>query len=314
MPGTVLNIENSIRKITDNIEKVIVGKTQEIRMVMAALLCEGHILVEDVPGVGKTVLARSVAKTMGCLFSRIQFTPDLLPSDITGVNIFNQKTRDFEFKQGPIHSQIVLADEINRATPKTQSALLECMEEYQVTVDGTRYPLPRPFIVIATQNPVEYEGTFPLPESQLDRFFIRVNLGYPGEEAESRILSMQQLHHPIDDLTQVIGVEELLEMQRMTREIHVDESIRQYIVRIVQKTRSHEGVVLGASPRGSLAVFRASQAEAIMSGRNFVIPDDVKKMAPPCISHRMMGRSGGYQFNRMVQVVEDILGEVAVPQ
>jgi len=181
-------------------------------------------------------------------------------------------------------------------------------------VDGTRYPLPRPFIVIATQNPVEYEGTFPLPESQLDRFFIRVNLGYPGEEAESRILSMQQLHHPIDDLTQVIGVEELLEMQRMTREIHVDESIRQYIVRIVQKTRSHEGVVLGASPRGSLAVFRASQAEAIMSGRNFVIPDDVKKMAPPCISHRMMGRSGGYQFNRMVQVVEDILGEVAVPQ
>jgi len=308
------DIKDLLQKIIDNIEKVIISKTEEVKVVLAALLCEGHILVEDVPGVGKTILARAVAISMGCQFSRIQFTPDLLPSDIIGVNIFNQGTNDFEFKPGPIHHQIILADEINRATPKTQSALLECMEERQVTIDGVRHVLPRPFIVIATQNPIEYEGTFPLPESQLDRFFLRVKLGYPDEQDEARILTMQQLHHPIEDLRQVIGVEEFLMMQEQTRRIHMDESLKQYIVKLVQMTRFHENILLGSSPRGSLAIFKASQAEAILNGRKYVIPDDIKKMAPLCLGHRITGKAGRNSSSKTEKFIKEILDEVPVPE
>lgn len=295
-------------------EKVIIGKTEEVILVMSALLCEGHILVEDVPGVGKTMLARAISKSMGCHFSRIQFTPDLLPSDIIGVNIFNQKTRDFEFKKGPIHSQIILADEINRATPKTQSALLECMEERQATIDGQTYQMPRPFLVIATQNPIEYEGTFPLPESQLDRFFIRVNMGYPDEKAESEILFRQQLKHPIEDLQQVVTVEEILEMQKKTREIFIEDTLREYIVKIVQETRHDENLFLGASPRGSLALFRAAQAMAFIEERDFIIPDDIKKMAPYTLAHRMISKTDGYHSAGLEKIVERILEEIPVPQ
>ena len=281
---------------------------------MSALLCEGHILVEDVPGVGKTMLARAISKSLGCQFSRIQFTPDLLPSDIIGVNIFNQKSRDFEFKKGPIHSQIVLADEINRATPKTQSALLECMEERQATIDGQTYQMPRPFLVIATQNPIEYEGTFPLPESQLDRFFIRVNMGYPDEKAESEILLRQQIRHPIEDLQQVVTVEEILEMQKKTREIFIEDTLREYIVKIVQETRHDENLFLGASPRGSLALFRAAQAMAFIEKRDFIIPDDIKKMAPYTLAHRMISKTDGYHSAGLEKIVERILEEIPVPQ
>jgi len=302
------------------VEKVIVGKTDEVLLVMSAILCEGHLLVEDVPGVGKTMLARAIAKSLGCSFSRIQFTPDLLPSDIIGVNIFNQKTRDFEFKPGPIHHQIILADEINRATPKTQSALLECMEERQVTVDGKTYYMPRPFIVIATQNPIEYEGTFPLPESQLDRFFMRVSIGYPDESAESEIILRQQLRHPIEELEQVVTAEEVLEIQRKTREVHMDESLREYIVNVVQETRSDDNLFLGASPRGSLALFRAAQSRALIEDRKnrkgeiFVTPDDIKKMAPFTLAHRMISKSDGYHSAGLEKIVENILDEIPVPQ
>ena len=281
---------------------------------MSALLCEGHILVEDVPGVGKTMLAKAVSKSLGCSFSRIQFTPDLLPSDIIGVNIFNQQSRHFEFKKGPIHSQIVLADEINRATPKTQSALLECMEERQATIDGKTYNMPRPFLVIATQNPIEYEGTFPLPESQLDRFFIRINLGYPNEIAESEILLRQKIKHPIEDLEQVVTVEEIMEMQKKVREVFIEDSLREYIVKIVQETRHDENLFLGASPRGSIALYRAAQAIAFIDGREFILPDDIKKIAPYTLAHRMISKTDGYHSAGLEKVVENILEEVPVPQ
>jgi MoxR-like ATPase len=310
----ITEVKEKVDKIIENVEKVIVGKTEEVRTVLAALLSEGHVLVEDVPGVGKTVLARAVAISTGCGFSRIQFTPDLLPLDIIGVNVFNQKTRDFEFKRGPIHSQIILADEINRATPKTQSALLECMEERQATVDGITYPMARPFLVIATQNPIEYEGTYPLPESQMDRFFIRVKMGYPDEEAEGRILSMQKLHHPIEDLKPVMTVEEVLELQKRTREVFVEDTLRQYIVKLVQRTRQDENLFLGASPRGSISLFKAAQAEAVISGREFVIPDDIKKMAPLTLSHRIIGKIEERNFSGMDKVIEEILAEIPVPQ
>ena len=310
----VNNKKQTIDKITRNIEKVIVGKTDVIRTVIASLLCEGHVLIEDVPGVGKTMLARALAGSIGCAFSRIQFTPDLLPLDIVGVNIFNQQTREFEFRPGPVHSQIVLADEINRGTPKTQSALLECMDERQVTMDGKTYMLPRPFLVMATQNPAEYEGTFPLPESQLDRFFIRINLGYPDEKAENEILTMQKLHHPIEDLEQVISVEEVIELQKKTKEIFVEDSVRNYIVKITRATREIENVYLGASPRGSLALFRASQAQALISGRDFVTPDDVKKMAPLTLAHRLISGSAGRESTGAVSLIENILAEIPVPE
>ena len=258
---------------------------------MVALLCQGHLLIEDVPGTGKTVLAKAIARSLGCSFRRIQFTPDMLPSDVTGLSIFNQKTQEFEFRPGPIMAQIVLADEINRATPKTQSALLECMEERQATIDGTTYPMPSPFLVIATQNPIEYEGTFALPEAQLDRFMLRLRLGYPAPLEEIVILDEQKRAHPLEELGEVASLEELQSAQSAVREVYVDSTISDYIVRLVNATRIHPDVYLGASPRGSLALYRAGQAYAALHGRDYVIPDDVKAIAEPAIAHRLIMRT-----------------------
>ena len=274
--------------VVANVERVIFGKHHEIELALVALICRGHILVEDVPGTGKTVLAKALARSLGCSFRRIQFTPDLLPSDVTGVSIFNQRTSAFEFRPGPVMTQIVLADEINRATPKTQSALLESMEEHQVTVDGTTYQLPDPFLVMATQNPIEYEGTFPLPEAKLDRFFIRIQLGYPKEREEIAILDAQRIVHPLETIEQVMSADELLQAQAQVREIHIADSVKAYVVDIVTATRSHPDVYLGASPRGSLALSRAGQAYAAMNGRDYVLPDDVKALAAPTLSHRLI--------------------------
>ena len=275
-------------RILANVEKVIVGKAAEVRLAVICLLCQGHLLIEDVPGVGKTTLARSLAKSTGCTFKRIQFTPDILPSDVTGVSVYNQRSSDFEFRPGPIMAQIVLADEINRATPKTQSALLEAMEERQTTVDGTTYKLPQPFMVMATQNPIEYEGTFPLPEAQLDRFLMRVHLGYPSNTDEVLMMDNQQTSHPIDAIEQVTDAAEILGVQTAVKEIYVDPLIKQYIVALVDTTRQHEAVYLGASPRGSLALYRTSQARALLDGRDFVIPDDVKELAYTTLGHRVI--------------------------
>jgi len=275
-------------KLLKNLEKVIVGKSQTIHQVLIGLLCQGHLLIEDVPGVGKTMLARSLAKSLDCSFNRLQFTPDMLPSDVTGVSIFNQATRGFEFRPGPIMSQIVLADEINRATPKTQSALLEAMEERQITVDGVTHPLPNPFLVLATENPIEYEGTFPLPEAQLDRFLLRIHLGYPSLQDEIRILELQQLRHPIETLNAVTAEEELRQYQEAIKRIYIAPSIKRYIVDLTRSTRTHPDVYLGASPRGSLGLFRAAQAIAAMAGRDFVLPDDIKSIAIPVLAHRVV--------------------------
>ncbi len=277
-----------VNGVVENVERVIFGKHHEIELALVALLCRGHILVEDVPGTGKTVLAKALARSLGCSFRRIQFTPDLLPSDVTGVSIFNQRTNTFEFRPGPVMSQVVLADEINRATPKTQSALLESMDEHQVTVDGTTYQLPEPFLVLATQNPIEYEGTFPLPEAQLDRFFMRIQLGYPTAREEIAILDAQRLIHPLETIDQVLTSEDLLRAQSASREIHLAESVKKYVVDVVTATRSHPDVYLGASPRGSLALSRAAQAFASMNGRDYVMPDDVKALAAPTLSHRLI--------------------------
>jgi MoxR-like ATPase len=277
-----------IGAVVQNVERVIFGKHHEVELALVALVCRGHILVEDVPGTGKTVLAKAIARSLGCSFKRIQFTPDLLPSDVTGVSIFNQRTSQFEFRPGPVMTQIVLADEINRATPKTQSALLEAMEEHQVTVDGVTYQLPDPFLVMATQNPIEYEGTFPLPEAQLDRFFIRLQLGYPKEREEIAILDAQRIIHPLETIEQVMGSEELLKAQTAVKDVHIAEQVKTYIVSVVNATRSHPDVYLGASPRGSLALARASQAYALIQGRDFVLPDDVKALAGPTLSHRLI--------------------------
>jgi len=277
-----------IGAVVQNVERVIFGKHHEVELALVALVCRGHILVEDVPGTGKTVLAKAIARSLGCSFKRIQFTPDLLPSDVTGVSIFNQRTSQFEFRPGPVMTQIVLADEINRATPKTQSALLEAMEEHQVTVDGVTYQLPDPFLVMATQNPIEYEGTFPLPEAQLDRFFIRLQLGYPKEREEIAILDAQRVIHPLETIEQVMGAEELLKAQAAAKDVHIAEPVKTYVVGVVNATRSHPDVYLGASPRGSLALARASQAFALIQGRDFVLPDDVKQLAGPTLSHRLI--------------------------
>jgi MoxR-like ATPase len=275
-------------RIIENVEKVIVGKQDELRLTITGLLCSGHVLIEDVPGVGKTMLARSLARSSGCSFRRIQFTPDLLPSDVTGVSIFNQKTGDFEFREGPLIAQVVLADEINRATPKTQSALLEAMEERQITADGVTRPMPRPFMVLATQNPIEYEGTFPLPEAQLDRFMLRVHLGYPSATDEVIIMDRQQTRHPVEDLGQVTDAGEILRVQEAVKAMYVDPLIKQYIVQLVDATRKHESSYLGASPRGSLSLYRTSQALALLEGRDFVIPDDIKALAYPTLGHRII--------------------------
>ena len=287
----VKNVQEPAERVVANVERVIVGKHVEVRMALVALLCEGHILIEDVPGVGKTMLAKAVSKSIGCSFRRIQFTPDLLPSDVTGLSIFNQKTQEFEFRPGPIMAQVVLADEINRATPKTQSALLECMEERQATIDGTTYPMPSPFLVIATQNPIEYEGTFALPEAQLDRFMLRLRLGYPKAMEEIVILDEQKRLHPIDDLRQVLDLEELRQMQSGIKEIYVDQTVAEYIVRLVTATREHPDVYLGASPRGSLNLYRSGQALAALEGRDYVIPDDIKQLAVAVLAHRLIIKS-----------------------
>jgi MoxR-like ATPase len=275
-------------RIAQSVGQVIIGKRNEIRLTLLGLLCKGHILIEDIPGTGKTTMAKAIARSMGCEFSRMQFTPDMLPSDITGVSIFNKKTDAFEFHPGPIMAQIVLADEINRATPKTQSALLEAMEERQVTVEGRTYPMSDPFIILATQNPIEYEGTFPLPEAQLDRFLIRIMLGYPAPAEELTVLSAQQYEHPLNQMQQVVGVQELLAAQQAVKEIYVAEEVKRYIVDLVNATRTHPDVYLGASPRGSLALFRTSQARAAMAGRDYVIPDDVKALAEVTLAHRVI--------------------------
>ena len=301
-------IQETGDRVLANVERVIVGKHREVRLALVALLCRGHLLIEDVPGTGKTVLAKAIARSLGCSFRRIQFTPDLLPSDVTGLSIYNQKTREFEFRPGPIMSQVVLVDEINRATPKTQSALLECMEERQATVDGTTWPMPDPFLVIATQNPIEYEGTFALPEAQLDRFMIRLRLGYPQPVEEIVILDEQKRTHPIDDLSVVCSVEELREMQASVREVYVDPTVADYIVRLVSGTRNHPDVYLGASPRGSIALYRSGQALAGLLGRDYVIPDDIKALAEPCLAHRLIIKTSSSIHDVLpAQVVHELL-------
>ena len=303
-----------IERIVANVEQVIIGKRAEVELAVIALLCQGHLLIEDVPGVGKTMLAKSIARSVGCTFRRLQFTPDLLPSDVTGVSVYNQKTGDFEFREGPVFAQIVLVDEINRATPKTQSALLEAMEEHQVTVDGILHMLPKPFLVLATQNPIEYEGTFPLPEAQLDRFLMRLRLGYPSQADEVAILDKQQLQHPVDSLQQAVAVEELLQMQQQVRSIYVDPLVSQYIVSVVDATRHHDGVYLGASPRGSLALFRTAQALALLEGRDYVLPDDIKRLAAATLSHRVIvSPASRVKEVRSEQIVQEVLREVPVP-
>ncbi len=301
-------------RIIANVGQVIVGKERELRLAVTALICGGHMLIEDVPGVGKTMLARAIAVSTGCEFRRIQFTPDLLPSDITGVSIFNQKTGDFEFRGGPIIAQVVLADEVNRATPKTQSALLEAMEERQVTVDGVTHKMPAPFMVMATQNPIEYEGTFPLPEAQVDRFIIRIFLGYPSPTDEVLVLDQQQITHPVDTIKQVTDANEILQLQRAVKEIYVDPLIKQYIVGLANATREHESVYLGASPRGSLALFRTSQAKALLEARDFVTPDDVKELALVALGHRIILSPGAKVKGVTVgDVVANCLARVPVP-
>jgi len=309
----VKNVQEPAERVVANVERVIVGKHLEVRMALVALLCEGHILIEDVPGVGKTMLAKAISRSVGCSFRRIQFTPDLLPSDVTGLSIFNQKTQEFEFRPGPIMAQVVLADEINRATPKTQSALLECMEERQATIDGVTYPMPSPFLVIATQNPIEYEGTFALPEAQLDRFMLRLRIGYPKPMEEIVILDEQKRMHPIDAVQQVLDVDELRMMQSAIKEVYVDQAIAEYIVRLVTATREHTDVYLGASPRGSLNLYRSAQAFAAMEGRDYVIPDDVKSLAVAILAHRLIVKSqASLREVDPDRIVREILASVPV--
>jgi MoxR-like ATPase len=302
------------KKIIANVETVIVGKRSQIVLSLVSWFCEGHILLEDVPGVAKTMLARALAASVGCSFKRIQCTPDLLPTDVTGASIFNPKTTDFEFRAGPVFAQIVLADEINRATPRTQSALLEAMGEARVSVDGITHELERPFLVIGTQNPVDHEGTFPLPEAQLDRFLVRFSLGYPSLEQELKMLEMLEHGHPLAKLQPVISAAEIVACQAAVREVHVDDKVRRYLMQIVHETRTHDELSLGASPRASLALFRTGQAMAAILGRNFVLPDDVKRVAPAVLTHRLIVRpESRLRQVTAAAVVDEILGEIPVP-
>ena len=310
----MIDLKQFGERIVGNLEHVIVGKSQALELVVIGLLCQGHILIEDVPGVGKTMLARSLAKSLDCTFNRIQFTPDMLPSDVTGVSIYNQQTKDFEFRPGPIMGQIVLADEVNRATPKTQAALLEAMEERQITVDGITHPLPEPFMVLATQNPIEYEGTFPLPEAQLDRFLLRVRMGYPSAGEEVRILGSHQLRHPIETLGSIVKVKELLSAVEAIRKIYVSPIIQKYIVDLVGRTRQNTDVYLGASPRGSLSLFRSGQARAALQGRDHVLPDDIKALAIPVLGHRIIvSPAARLRELSADRIVQEVVYNVPVP-
>ncbi len=307
-------VKEFAERLFQNVEQVIIGKRQAVELVLVALLCRGHVLLEDVPGTGKTVLAKSIARSIGGSFKRIQFTPDLLPSDVTGVSIFNQQSREFEFRPGPVFAQIVLADEINRATPKTQSALLEAMEERQVTVDGVTHALPAPFIVLATQNPIEYEGTFPLPEAQLDRFLLRLHLGYPERLDEIAILRRQRQAHPLDHLPTIASIEELLELQTAIKQVYVDELVEEYIVALTTATRHHEEIYLGASARGSLALYRTAQAWAAIRGHDYVTPDDVKLLADAVLGHRLIvSPAARVRSVTASTLIEEILTMVPVP-
>ena len=310
----VSQIKAAADRLTENIGRVIVGKKEVIELVLVALLCEGHLLIEDVPGIGKTMLAKATAKSLGGSFRRIQFTPDLLPSDVTGIHYFNQKTSEFQFRPGPIIANIVLADEINRATPRTQSCLLECMQEQQITVDEETVPLPRPFLVMATQNPIELEGTFPLPEAQLDRFLLRVKLGYPTEGEEGAILTRFQQENPLDALFSVVEAAELLELQRLCRQVYVEDSVRNYVIAITRATRNHQDIELGASPRASLSLYLAAQSLAAIRGRNYVIPDDVKYLAVPTLAHRLIARTEARLRGRSLgDIVTEIVSTLPVP-
>lgn len=304
-------IQDLAIRLRDNIQTVIVGKSKVVELIMISLLCQGHMLLEDVPGMGKTMLVRTLARSLGCSFKRIQFTPDLLPSDILGVSVFNQKTNEFEFRPGPVMAQILLADEINRTTPRTQASLLECMEEEQITVDGVTYYLPRPFMILATQNPVEYEGTFPLPEAQMDRFLIRAHLGYPSYKEEMEILARLEKRHPVNEIKQIFDIGELLNLQAKVAEVHIENSLKKYIVEIVQATRNHPEVGLGASPRGSLAMMKTSKALAGINGRAFVIPDDIKGLAVATLAHRIVLKpEARFKGAKPEQVIEEVLAQV----
>ncbi|HEU5228481.1 MAG TPA: MoxR family ATPase [Ktedonobacteraceae bacterium] len=310
----IRQVQEAARAVRQNTGRVIVGKEEVIDLLMVALLCEGHVLFEDVPGIGKTTLAKSLAKSLGCLFQRIQFTPDLLPSDITGITFYNQKAGEFEFRPGPLLSQVVLADEINRATPRTQSALLEAMEERQISIERDTVALPRPFIVLATQNPVELEGTFPLPEAQLDRFLMRLRLDYPSRAEERLILQRFKEEQPLAELQPVLAAEQLLSLQKVIRKVHVEPAVESYIVEVIRATRTHNAVELGVSPRGTLALYRACQAHAAISGREYVLPDDVKRLAPSVLAHRILATSQSRLHGRIMdQIIDEVLHSVAVP-
>ena len=313
-PEEVDSIRSIAERLQANVEQVVIGKTDVVRLALVALLCEGHILLEDVPGIGKTTLAKAIARSLGCTFRRIQFTPDLMPSDITGINFYNQKVGEFVFREGPLIAQVVLADEINRATPRTQAALLEAMEERQITVEGVTTQLPRPFLVVATQNPVELEGTFPLPEAQLDRFIVRLKLGYPDESDEDEILLRFETGNPLDSLKPVVSGEELVRLAEALRHLHVDPGVRRYAVRIVRATRSDPAFELGASPRASLALFRTARAFAALSGRDYVLPDDVKTMAPYVLPHRLiLSTQARLRGREADELLADLLQRVPVP-
>jgi MoxR-like ATPase len=300
--------------IIEEIETVIVGKRQAVETIVIGLLCSGHILIEDIPGVGKTMLAKALAGSLGATYRRIQFTPDLLPADVTGTSVFNQKSGEFAFRQGPVFTNVLLADEINRATPKTQSSLLECMEEFQVTVDGATHMLDRPFFVIATENPIEYRGTYPLPEAQLDRFLMRVSIGYPTAEEEIVVLDRQVKEHPIKAVKAVVAREDVLRMQESVKDVHIDPSLKQYMVQLVAETRNHPMLALGASPRASLGLMRTGQARAALQGRDFVLPDDVKALAGPVLCHRLILKpEARVRQADVAELVAEIVDSVSVP-
>ena len=314
LESSVASLHAMAKRVSDNVGQVVVGKHESMSMLLIALLCQGHVLIEDVPGIGKTTLAKAFARSLGCSFKRIQFTPDLMPADVTGINYFNQKESEFQFRAGPILSQIVLGDEINRATPRTQSALLEAMQERQITVDGVTIPLPEPFMVLATENPIEQEGTFPLPEAELDRFILRIRLGYPTEHEERDILLRYGGQDPLETLHSVVSAEEVLRFQKLIQGIRVEESVLDYAVQVCRATREHANIELGASPRASLALFRAARALAALSGRDYVIPDDVKALVPAVLTHRLILTSQTRLRGRSAEeVLQEILNTVAVP-